>query len=275
MFPIHDNNPTVRFPALVLLLCAANLLIYYWQSTLTQEETLKLLAMRAFTPNRVTSLWEGEPGTVTLGEEVKVTIPTDPKQATSEEVKRQVYSTAVSSMFMHGNWMHVLGNMWFLWLFGNNIEDRLGHIRFILLYFAGGLAATAAQWYVDPSSTVPCVGASGAVAAVMGAYIVTYPNARVRTVVVLFVLITMVDLPALVVLGFWFGMQLLEGVNALNLDINGGVAWWAHVGGFVAGCVLMFVLKIGVPPPDAHGRRRRFESFEEPRHFRANRGREW
>lgn len=266
MFPLHDNNPTVRFPALTLLLCALNVGIYFWQSTLTEPQLLELTARHAFTADRLTNLWQGKDGTVALGENVTVEFPPD---------KVQVYSTMLTSMFMHGGWAHVLGNMWYLWLFGNNIEDRLGRVRFLILYFLGGLAAIASQWGIDPRSMIPCLGASGAVASVMGAYIITYPHARVRTLVFLMVLITLIDLPAIVVIGFWFLIQLVEGLNAMQLGINGGVAWFAHVGGFLAGMVLMLLLKIGVPPPVAPEGRRMFESFQEPRRFRGSGNPQW
>jgi hypothetical protein len=148
-------------------------------------------------------------------------------------------------MFLHGNWLHFGGNMWFLWIFGNNIEDRLGHFGFPLFYTVGGFFALACQWINDPGSTIPAIGASGAVAAVLGAYAITFPTAQVRTLVVLVVIITVVDLPALIVLGAWFIVQLLSATGALDLGMAGGVAWWAHIGGFVAGLVLMPLFTAG------------------------------
>jgi membrane associated rhomboid family serine protease len=158
-------------------------------------------------------------------------------------------------MFLHGGWMHLLSNMWFLWLFGNNVEDRLGHVVYLVFYLLGGLAALFCHWLTDPASAVPVIGASGAVAAVLGAYAITFPFARIRTLVFLLVFVTIVDLPALLVLGVWFLGQLLEARASLNLEVDGGVAFMAHVGGFVAGLILMPLLG-GTRPPEDEGPRR-------------------
>ena len=139
-------------------------------------------------------------------------------------------------MFLHGSWMHLLGNMWFLWLFGNNVEDRLGSVTFLVLYLLGGMLGSCCHWARGPASFAPVIGASGAVATILGAYAVTWPWARVRTLVILVVFITLIELPAMVVLGGWFLLQLLEGTEA---GVAQNVAWWAHIGGFVAGVVLM------------------------------------
>jgi membrane associated rhomboid family serine protease len=135
--------------------------------------------------------------------------------------------------------MHLLSNMWFLWLFGNNVEDRLGAFFYLFLYLLGGLIASAMHWAIDPTSTIPVIGASGAIAAVLGAYAVTWPWARVSCLVVLVVFVTIIDVPALLVLGVWFVAQVLSGQEALRHAGGGGVAWWAHVGGFLAGMALM------------------------------------
>jgi membrane associated rhomboid family serine protease len=152
-------------------------------------------------------------------------------------------------MFMHGGWLHIVGNMLFLWIFGNNVEDSMGRLRFVLFYLLGGVAAALAQVAIDPDATVPLVGASGAIAAVLGAFAITHPTANVRCLLFLVVFVTVIDLPALAVLGFWFVQQLLEGFGALELGTGGGVAWWAHVGGFVAGLMLMPLLVGRGPPP--------------------------
>jgi membrane associated rhomboid family serine protease len=141
-------------------------------------------------------------------------------------------------MFLHGSWMHLLGNMWFLWLFGNNIEDSMGHLRFISFYLLCGFAAAAAQITAGPDSAAPMVGASGAISGVMGAYLVLYPTVRVYTLVPLGFFITSMALPAWVMLGYWFAIQFFSGLFASGGDM-GGVAFWAHVGGFVAGVALI------------------------------------
>jgi len=153
----------------------------------------------------------------------------------------------VTSMFLHGGWLHLIFNMWFLWIFGDNVEDRLGRVRYLLLYLVTGAAATLAHVLSNSASTIPTVGASGAIAGVLGAYFVTYPRARVTTLIPVFVFIHIAELPAWVVLGMWFVLQFLSG--ALSLATTqasaGGVAWWAHIGGFAAGALLMPILSIG------------------------------
>jgi membrane associated rhomboid family serine protease len=141
-------------------------------------------------------------------------------------------------MFLHGSWMHLLGNMWFLWLFGNNVEDSMGRMRFLVYYLICGLAAALGQILANPSSTIPMVGASGAISGVMGGYLVLYPRVRVFTLVTLGFFFTSVALPAWVMLGYWFLIQFVSGLVSFGGD-KGGVAFWAHVGGFVAGVVLV------------------------------------
>jgi membrane associated rhomboid family serine protease len=144
-----------------------------------------------------------------------------------------------TSMFLHGGWLHLLGNMLYLWIFGNNVEDRVGRIRFVLFYLVGGIAAGLAQTAVEPGSDIPMVGASGAIAAVLGGYLVLFPRARVQSLVFLGFFYQLIAVPAVLVLGFWFILQLVDGIGALGATtVDGGVAVWAHIGGFVAGMVL-------------------------------------
>jgi membrane associated rhomboid family serine protease len=155
-------------------------------------------------------------------------------------------TTLVSSMFLHGSWSHVIGNMWYLWIFGDNVEDRVGHGRFIVFYLLCGVAAGLGQIAMDPSSTLPTIGASGAIAGVMGAYFVLYPNSRVLTLVFIFFYVEIFELPALVLLGFWFLIQLFSaGAIAVtaNTYSGGGVAFVAHVAGFIFGMIAVFVFK--------------------------------
>lgn len=140
-----------------------------------------------------------------------------------------------TSMFLHGGIAHIIGNMWFLWIFGDNIESALGHARFIGFYLLCGIAAALLQVIIDPASAIPMVGASGAIAGVLGAYMIRYPKARVHVFVFIFIFITTIKIPAFYVLGFWFLMQLTSGLGTLGLDTTGGVAWFAHIGGFIAG----------------------------------------
>ena len=154
-------------------------------------------------------------------------------------------STLVTSMFLHGSWMHVIGNMWYLWIFGDNIEDRLGHGRFIVFYLLCGVAAALGQIAMDPTSTLPTIGASGAIAGVMGAYFVLYPQSRVLTLVPIIFYVEIIEVPAIVLLGFWFLMQLFSaGAIAVTASTGGGgVAFMAHVAGFVTGVVGVFVFR--------------------------------
>jgi membrane associated rhomboid family serine protease len=146
-------------------------------------------------------------------------------------------------MFLHGGWLHIIGNMWFLWIFGDNIEDVLGHFQYLVFYLVCGFAAAAAQIALSPDSWVPTIGASGAIAGVMGAYLVKFPHARIRALLFIFVLFTTVELPAAWFLLYWFALQLFQGAGALeNARADQGVAWFAHVGGFIAGIVLIKIL---------------------------------
>lgn len=154
----------------------------------------------------------------------------------------------VTSMFLHGGWTHILGNMMFLWIFGDNVEDRVGHVRYLFFYIFVGCAAALAQVFLFPASTIPMVGASGAIAGVLGAYFVLHPGAKVTALVPIFIFLKVVDLPAVFFLGFWFLIQALQGYGSLlqaasGAPAQGGVAWWAHAGGFVAGIVLIFFFK--------------------------------
>lgn len=156
------------------------------------------------------------------------------------------WPTLVTSMFLHGGWMHLLSNMLFLWIFGDNVEDRMGHARYLAFYFLCGAVAVGAQVLAEPGSSVPMVGASGAIAGVLGAYIVMFPHSRVLTLVPLFVFVTFIEVPAGILLGLWFAMQLLSGVGSLMVvrpEDMGGVAFWAHAGGFVAGVLLVFLFQ--------------------------------
>jgi membrane associated rhomboid family serine protease len=157
------------------------------------------------------------------------------------------------AMFLHGSWLHIAGNMLFLWVFGNNVEDRLGYVIFPLFYVLGGVAAAALQFVFDPNSTIPSLGASGAIGAVLGAYAVIFPHARVTTLVFFF-FITFIEVPALFVLGAWFVLQLFSGVGQIGIDVGGGVAYWAHIGGFAFGAIVawLFYRRPHVGRPEAY-----------------------
>jgi membrane associated rhomboid family serine protease len=178
------------------------------------------------------------------------------------EVSRSPFSPAtlvdvLRSMFFHGGWLHLLGNMLYLYLFGDNVEDRLGEVLYLLLYFVSGYAAVLAQVVIDPTSTVPLVGASGAIAGVLGSYLVMFPGVRVRGIIPLGLFSQLAEWPAVMVLALWFGLQLLNGVLLLGVNTagEGGVAFFAHVGGFVVGIVFTWVFMLIFPQPPADDRR--------------------
>ncbi len=250
LFPFRDNNPIRTTPVVTYALVTANVLAFLWLWRMPEGRQQAVVMQRGFIPARIAQL--GSPHPEPLSVEVpveKVMTRHGPavrvRQYVLEPNRREVLLSLLTCMFLHGSWLHLLGNMWFLWIFGNNVEDRLGPALYFLLYLGGGLLATAAQWQIDPESTTPIIGASGAVAAILGAYAITWPWAKVETFVVLVVFFTVIELPALVVLGLWFLGQVLEASQALGsnaIPYRSGVAWWAHVGGFVAGAIAMPVL---------------------------------
>jgi len=160
------------------------------------------------------------------------------------------WATLFTSMFLHSDWMHFLSNMLFLWAFGNSIEDRFGHIRYFVFYLATGLAAAGMQIATDTQSQIPIIGASGAIAGVLGAYFLLYPFSRIRTVVI-FVFIVFVRIPAIVLIGFWILLQFIGGLGSLDVtgETSGGVAYWAHIGGFIAGLTIVFLIQMLRPRP--------------------------
>ena len=188
--------------------------------------------------------------------EKEFTAITDGIRRISIDSPLPTWATIFSSMFIHGGLFHFAGNMAFLWVFGDNIEDRLGHVRYLLFYLGTGVAATMSHWAIDPGSETPLVGASGAIAGVMGAYMVLYPFNRIRALVI-FYFITVVELSALILLGIWFGLQVLNSLGALGLAAGVNVAFMAHVGGFVCGAALMLCYKLLIREPIWPTRRRR------------------
>lgn len=226
MFPIRDENPTLRTPVATLVVIGLN--VAAWVLVQGLGSTLPLLQSVC------------ELGLIPA--ELLGTAPTGTTVAlgTASCVLdgSRTWITPLTSMFMHGGWLHIVGNMWFLWVFGDNVEDSMGPGRFALFYLLCGLAAASAQVLSNPSSTVPMVGASGAIGGVMGAYARLYPRVHVQLLVLLGFYVTTIWVPALFMLGLWFVLQLLGGLPALQGD-GPGVAFWAHVGGFVAGVVLV------------------------------------
>jgi membrane associated rhomboid family serine protease len=267
LFPLYDLNPHRRFPWFTLLLIAINVAVTAWSSTLSEREQTELTIRHGFTPARLTHVGQGQAILLpVMGIDPATREPKQIGQMPVSTLPSDVYPTFVTTMFMHGGWLHLLSNMWMLWIFGNNIEDRLGHVMFLAFYAVGGLLATCCFWISDPNGTLPVVGASGAVAAVLGGYAVTWPSAKVRTLI-FFIFIAIVDLPALAVLGVWFVLQLFSGLAGLAGVVLEPVAFWAHIGGFVAGMLLMPLLSIGASPPGTDWRQETDElfRFDDPR----------
>ncbi len=241
MFPLYDVNPTKRFPLVTIGLVIVNALVFLATLALPEDRQMRVFLYAGFVPKRIEQLSSREP--IPIPAEVQAA-PGDAAPLQWQPVPREVLLSLLTCMFLHGGWLHLIGNLWFLWIFGNNCEDRLGHVPFLGFYLVGGLTASLCHWAFDSQSTMPMIGASGAVAAVLGGYAITWPWARVKTLIFLFVFVTFVDLPALALLGFWFVLQLLSGTADLVQTPVEHVAWWAHVGGFVAGLVLMPLLSV-------------------------------
>lgn len=220
MIPLKDRNPTRRVPIVNIVIIILNLAVFIYQISLGRGLE-GFLYKFGVVPDAISNSIN--------------TVQLSPK----------VFFPLFSSMFLHGGWLHLGGNMLYLWVFGDNVEDKLGRGRYLMFYLLCGIAASIAHIIIDPHSTIPTVGASGAISGVLGAYLLMFPKARVLTLIPIFVFLQFAELPALVVLGFWFVMQFFNGLISLGYETAGmgGVAWWAHIGGFVAGMVLVFPFK--------------------------------
>ncbi|MBN2045201.1 MAG: rhomboid family intramembrane serine protease [Anaerolineales bacterium] len=207
MIPLRDSTPSRSVPVITWLIVAANTAVFLFQLMMDNAQLEWFINNFAFIP----ASWQSYPFWFVI--------------------------TLFTSMFMHGGWLHFISNMWILIIFGDNVEDRMGPVKYLVFYLLGGLAAGLMQFAVAPMSTIPTLGASGAIAGVMGAYIVLFPQARVDTLVPLIFFFRHVNVPAWIYLGFWFVTQLFSGVMALGQVAVGGVAWWAHIGGFAFGAL--------------------------------------
>ncbi|MCA1682444.1 MAG: rhomboid family intramembrane serine protease [Actinobacteria bacterium] len=253
MFPVKDNIPTDRFPLVTVALILANVIVYllavrHGGSVISGPDNQEVLKYGAI-PGAFT-----HPG-FHCAEVVRQTLngPGQPEilcntgllaaNGIPSENTLPTWQTALTSMFMHGSILHIGGNMLFLWIFGNNVEDSMGPFKYIAFYLAGGLAALALQVAVGPNSTAPTIGASGAIAAVLGGYIVLYPRARVLTFVFIILFFTVIELPAIVMLGVWFVEQaVFAAANLTSPTGGGGVAYFAHIGGFIFGALMIRAL---------------------------------
>jgi membrane associated rhomboid family serine protease len=211
VFPVSDVIPSRTFPFVTIALIVINSLVFLYMVTLPDPQLERFVFMYSLIPAQFS------------------------------------WVTVFTSMFLHGGWLHVIGNMVYLWIFGDNVEDRLGHAGYLLFYLGAGIVAAMTQVIVDPNSGVPMLGASGAIAGVMGAYFVLYPHSRVLAFVFLVFLIDLVEIPAIFFLGVWFLMQLFSGVGSIGAGAGGGTAFWAHVGGFVAGLVVGALARARTP----------------------------
>ena len=225
VIPLRDDTPARRAPLVTWALIAVNVLVFVYQSQLPDRALQHLIETRALIPARYTH----------------------PEAAAHYGVGPDGYLSFLTSMFLHGSWLHVIGNMWFLWIFGDNVEDRMGHVRFLLFYVLCGLAAGGLHVLTNGNSLAPTVGASGAIAGVLGAYFLLFPRARVLTLVPIVFIPLFFELPAVTFLLIWFGLQVIQGWAGMGAEA-GGVAWWAHVGGFGAGILLHRLFLERAPP---------------------------
>ena len=257
MLPLRDANPRLRFPLLTLALIATNVAIFLlWQPTLDggrnpELENQTFFWCHGLVPYEIThgtALSEsGSEGAAAIEEDYpQLTDGSELQTYLGDECpEKDPWLSVLTSMFLHGGWLHLAGNMLFLWVFGDNVEDALGKVGFLIFYLAAGLAASVLPVVLGPGSTIPNVGASGAIAGVLGAYLYLFPHSRVLTAVMLVVFWSVIELPAGLVLGAWFVLQFFQGVAGLASQVNGGVSYGAHVGGFVFGYVIALVFLRG------------------------------
>jgi membrane associated rhomboid family serine protease len=245
MIPIRDLNPTRHVPFLTITFISFNIVVFLFTLTLSGEARDQLSCSAGLIPCQLT-------GTCP---ELSARLPRFIYLClASSSSGPPVALDLITAMFLHGGWIHLLGNMLYLWIFGNNIEDVLGPIRFFLFYMLCGILASLAQVAADPDGLIPTIGASGAIAGVLGAYLVLFPRARVQSLVLVFYFIRFVEIPAVIVLGFWFVLQFFYGLASLGMQGMGGIAFFAHIGGFVAGMGLIYLFRIGQRPGPPHRR---------------------
>lgn len=234
MIPLRDINPRHSVPVITVVLIAINVLVFLFQLSLGPRAGEQLVFLYGMIPARLQ--------VALAGGDVPVTAAALP---------------LLTSVFLHGGFLHVLGNMWFLWVFGDNVEDRMGHFRFLAFYLLTGIGAGLIHTFFNWNSTIPAVGASGAISGVMGAYIALFPHSRVVTLVPLLIFFFVARIPAVVMIGYWFLLQFLSGVASIGAQATtardvGGVAWWAHIGGFLLGLLLVGIFRRPRRPSPAY-----------------------
>ncbi len=218
MIPLKDKNPSYSIPFVNYLLIAANAAVFFYELSLGPGLDA-FFTKYGLVPSRYFEMVAHNTHVITR------------------------YVPFFTSIFIHGGWLHIIGNMWFLFIFGDNVEDRLGHRNYLAFYLLSGLAAGGLQAYLSASSSIPTIGASGAISGVLGAYLVMFPRARIVTLIPIFIIFDIIDISAILFIGFWFMMQFFSGIQSLGVDTSGGIAWWAHVGGFVAGILMVPIFK--------------------------------
>jgi membrane associated rhomboid family serine protease len=241
MIPLHDDIPSRTTPIVNYAIIALCALAFLAQLSSADRGT-RMTEQYGFVPLRLS-----DPAARPIIEQ-QFSVPT-PRGVVIQSRRYELaepaippWLTLITCMFLHGGWMHILGNLWFLYVFGDNVEDRLGHVGFALVYLGTGILAGLAHYLAGPQSPIPTIGASGAIAGVMGAYLILYPHARVLAVLPLFVIFPTFVLPAPIFLGIWFVMQAISGISTAASGAVTGVAWWAHIGGFAAGALIAFGL---------------------------------
>jgi membrane associated rhomboid family serine protease len=215
VFPLYDENPTRITPYFTYGLIGMNVLVFLHEVSLSNTQLEQFFQLYAVIPQQLTTNWSGE------------------------------WTTLFTSQFLHGGWWHLISNMIYLWVFGNNIEDRLGHLKYLFFYLTCGALAALCQWFIGINSIIPSLGASGAISGVLGAYLIWFPSARITTLIFLGFFITTINVPALVIIGIFFIQNLISGFASLQTAANmsvetGGVAYWAHLGGFIVGMIFAF-----------------------------------
>ena len=219
MIPIKDENPKKNVPFINFIFIIANIVVYVYQPA-SEQMIRSFYNTYGLIPNNFMQALQG-----------------DWQQSLS------ILQPLFTSLFVHGGFMHLAGNMLFLWVFGDNIEYAVGHINYIFFYIFCGIAATLTQVFIEPNSIIPIVGASGAISGVMGAYVLKYPKNQVTTIFIIFIFIKIIKMPAIYLLGFWFLFQVLQGYFSLGQETLGGVAWFAHIGGFLSGIIFVNIFK--------------------------------
>jgi membrane associated rhomboid family serine protease len=217
MFPLYDTVRSRRFPVVNLMLILINIVAFLYEIQMDASTLKEFIFEWGLIPARLL----GNPSTA--------------------------WRTIFTSMFLHGGWFHIINNMWVLFIFGDNVEARMGGIRYLIFYLLSGVAAVLLQTYILPSSAVPMIGASGALAGVLGAYLILFPHSRIASLVPILFIFTIIEIPAVIFLLFWFALQLYSGLFAIQGSSGSGIAWWAHIGGFIFGVAMVFFFRTRTP----------------------------